>query len=169
MPEDQADANYPYDNGGIGIWGFDPRTGGLINPGSYTDIMGYCDPVWVSDFTVKAIANQLQVVNGLPGASFKPLDSSVSVDNELAQPWLVAYTGKRGLRWGRSIDKAQAPFGEPEQASVFDAQGAQITEVTVYVATTSEGSVTILVPKPQVGWHRIQFVGRNSLLFGQSN
>lgn len=44
------DPNYPYDDGSIGIWGYDAVRDQLVNPGTYKDLMGYCGPDWVSDY-----------------------------------------------------------------------------------------------------------------------
>ena len=44
------DANYPYDGGGIGIWGYDFEGGKLVDPAQYKDFMGYCRSNWVSDY-----------------------------------------------------------------------------------------------------------------------
>ena len=40
---------YPYRDGSIGAWGYDHRSGSLINKG-VKDYMSYCSPVWVSDY-----------------------------------------------------------------------------------------------------------------------
>lgn len=45
-----ADLNYPYSGGSSGIWGFDVREMSLVSPDRYKDIMGYCNPNWVSDY-----------------------------------------------------------------------------------------------------------------------
>ncbi len=44
------DAEYPYDGGEIGIWGYNFNGAKLIDPSQYKDLMGYCDPSWVSDY-----------------------------------------------------------------------------------------------------------------------
>ena len=44
------DAEYPYDGGEIGIWGYNFNGAKLIDPSQYKDLMGYCDPNWVSDY-----------------------------------------------------------------------------------------------------------------------
>jgi len=46
-----GDPSFPYSGGRIGSWGYDPTTKKLIDPNAYTDFMGYCSPIWVSDFT----------------------------------------------------------------------------------------------------------------------
>jgi hypothetical protein len=48
------DPNYPYANGIIGVYGLDIATLALKPPG-YTDIMGYCNNEWISDYTYEAV------------------------------------------------------------------------------------------------------------------
>ena len=43
------DPEYPYSDGSIGAWGYDLRRGKLVDPIT-PDIMGYCDPSWISDY-----------------------------------------------------------------------------------------------------------------------
>ena len=45
------DPDYPYDNGDIGVWGYDLHRSRLLNPEQYSDLMGYCRPRWISDFS----------------------------------------------------------------------------------------------------------------------
>ncbi len=43
--------NYPYEDGSIGVWGYDIAMSRLLDPGRYRDVMGYCfDDIWISDF-----------------------------------------------------------------------------------------------------------------------
>lgn len=46
------DETFPYPDGAIHVEGYDYRTGELIPP-SYNDLMGYCQPRWVSDYTYR--------------------------------------------------------------------------------------------------------------------
>lgn len=62
------DLNYPHAGGGIGIWGLDVGAMALKSPASYKDLMGYCSPEWVSDYTWEAmLAYRLGGVNRLIG------------------------------------------------------------------------------------------------------
>ena len=46
-----TDPDFPYDNGSIGMWGFDFRDSTLVSPVGRRDIMGYCyDKGWLSDY-----------------------------------------------------------------------------------------------------------------------
>jgi len=60
-----GDANYPYSGASIGQYGLDHIGDALklLNPIDYVDMMSYCDPVWVSDYTYKALYTD-QVNNG---------------------------------------------------------------------------------------------------------
>lgn len=49
------DPNYPYPNGSIGVYGFDPATGELKRPATHVDLMSYCSPEWISDYTFRAV------------------------------------------------------------------------------------------------------------------
>lgn len=59
------DPSYPYSGAKIGLWGLDLRNHKLYSPTQYTDMMGYCDPVWISDFTYERI---LSFKNSMQGA-----------------------------------------------------------------------------------------------------
>lgn len=50
------DPNFPYRDGGTGVWGYEPVYGSIVDPGQHWDLMGYCNPSWVSDYSfVKAL------------------------------------------------------------------------------------------------------------------
>jgi hypothetical protein len=49
------DPGYPDAGGKIGMWGLDVTTLTLKNPATYVDLMGYCNPAWVSDYTWSAM------------------------------------------------------------------------------------------------------------------
>ena len=44
------DPAYPYAGGAIGAWGWDAREGGGLTPPHTPDLMGYCEPLWISDY-----------------------------------------------------------------------------------------------------------------------
>ena len=65
-----VDPAYPYADASPGIWGYDFREGGrLVSPTEYKDLMSYCEPYWVSDFSFdKALRYRLHG-EGLLGAT----------------------------------------------------------------------------------------------------
>lgn len=58
-----VDPQFPYSTGGIGPWGYNIVTKTLINPAQGKDIMGYCQPEWVSDYTYSALFDRMAFVN----------------------------------------------------------------------------------------------------------
>ena len=51
------DAGYPYPPTSVGVYGYDPGYAILRAPGSFSDFMSYCQPLWISDYTYKAVMN----------------------------------------------------------------------------------------------------------------
>lgn len=49
------DEDYPYDGGLIGQFGLRIDLMQVYDPTIYADIMGYCDPVWISDYNYQAL------------------------------------------------------------------------------------------------------------------
>ena len=50
------DVSYPYPRATIGVYGYDAVVGGLIAP-TVADVMSYCSPVWISDYTFNGMLN----------------------------------------------------------------------------------------------------------------
>ena len=52
------DPDYPYEDGSIGVWGYDFLNEQLVSPET-SDIMTYCDPQWISDYSfAKALGHR---------------------------------------------------------------------------------------------------------------
>lgn len=67
--ESDVDPGFPYDDGRLGVWGWDVRTGTFVDPATHGDLMGYCQPRWVSDHTYGRLAEHVvyaQTFNDLP-------------------------------------------------------------------------------------------------------
>ena len=45
------DPNFPYRDGGTGVWGYEPVYGSIVDPNQHKDLMTYCNPNWVSDYS----------------------------------------------------------------------------------------------------------------------
>lgn len=152
-----VDANYPYSNGAIGVYGWDTRTSALIAP-ERTDIMGYCNNKWISDYTYDAVLTRVATVNGAPMNALVP--------SELIHPWRVLLVDARGARWGTPIDEAIAPAGKAEPADVFDARGVRLTTVDVYRTEIADvDAFSFEVPPPSPGWASIQVKGAPALSY----
>jgi len=151
------DDNYPYPGAKIGWWGFEAPEK-LHNPANATDIMGYCDDQWVSDYVFRWFTDRIAFLNGAQRQLAPPGGM---------QPFLFLLSDFTGPRWGIERAAPRYPSGEPEEAMILDATGATTTSVTVYrTATDHLGGALLLVPYPEPGWHAIQVAGEVPLSFG---
>jgi hypothetical protein len=117
-PCDTDDAAYfPYETGSIGVWGYDGLQ--LKSPNRFADVMGYCLPVWISDFTFDELFARIAHVNGTVSAR-RIGDSALRWVRRL----IVGYDGR--LRWG-----SESAVAEPDSASTLELE----------LVTESDGSV----------------------------
>ncbi|MEM6790364.1 MAG: hypothetical protein AAF715_22780 [Myxococcota bacterium] len=66
LAPDSIDRDFPHPGGAIGAWGYDIVNEILVPP-SATDIMGYCDNTWISDYNYAALLNRGRNVNAPDG------------------------------------------------------------------------------------------------------
>ncbi|WP_306590314.1 IPT/TIG domain-containing protein [Geothrix sp. 21YS21S-4] len=78
------DPNYPYSGALIGMWGYDTVLNALQSPATTKDIMAYCKPNWVSDYTYKKILEFRAGTGGflVVGAEDDPLPKSQAESKE---------------------------------------------------------------------------------------
>ncbi len=117
---DGIDPGYPHAGAQLGVWGMDTATQTLIAPSAATDIMGYCETQWVSDYTYKALLSRGQNVNlprlhaptrspavvvGIDGAGQATWSGETTVtDNTRGRALAATLVGANG---GRSAATAQ--------------------------------------------------------------
>jgi hypothetical protein len=153
-----VDPDFPYMGGQIGVYGYDAQTEKLIAP-DRTDLMGYCNNKWLSDYTYDAILNRVATVNGVQSAS-------TYIPHELVRPWNVLILDEGIPTWGAPIDTPEAPAGEPEPAEILDELGRVIALETVYRTEISDiGAASFEVPQPQPGWHAVRILGGHELRY----
>ena len=63
------DPNFPHEAGSIGVWGYDLHRTRLVSPMQYKDIMGYCDPDWISDYQFKRALAHRRATEDFGGAA----------------------------------------------------------------------------------------------------
>ena len=144
-----VDSRFPYKGASIGVWGYDLRNKKFFDPAKVTDIMGYCDPKWISDYTYKGLIDRSAMIN---------VQSLSILDPEIIQAYRVLLLDADGPRWSQPLLEPDAPFGTAEDADVLDIDDQPIERVTVYRTQIgdSEGSYTLLVPEPKQGWASIK-------------
>jgi hypothetical protein len=155
-----VDQQYPHDGARLGTWGYDPRSRELLDPDETTDIMGYCDAKWVSDYTYQGLVERVAAINGA-----MPLRL---VSPELIARWLVMLIDAEGPRWSLPFTEPGEAFGTAELAEVLDANGELAAYATVYRTEISDiGAFTVLVPEQQPGWEYIRVQGAPPLSFSE--
>jgi hypothetical protein len=88
---------FPYVGGSIGVWGYDGTA--LRNPSRFSDVMGYCLPVWVSDYTYAGLFDRIAHVNAT--ASARRLGDG---EKRRYRRLIVDHDG--ALRWGSESETA---------------------------------------------------------------
>ena len=115
------DPYFPYEDGSIGVAGYDLRNGILVNPET-SDFMSYCGPSWVSDYSFT-----------------RALNYRMAIDRRFATPPMAA-ASKGLLLWG-GLDAAGELSLEP--AFIVDASPVLPQEDGPYTLTgeRQDGSV----------------------------
>ncbi len=154
-----ADSAFPYSGGGTGVWGWNSLDNTLQNPSSSKDVMGYCDPAWMSDYTYKAIGTRSSTVN-------------IAMRASLGQgpDWhsLLLYADG-SARWGGMHTK-RLPAGDVQLAQVLDVAGQVIDEVEVVrVALDHVDDALLYIPEPELGWHSLKLGDRTLTIADVAN
>jgi len=139
-----SDPGYPYSSGQIGVWGYDVVTQDLWHPDRTKDIMSYCTPLWISDYTYNGLFVRSKAVNALMSIRFPPgypatrrtlgldIDGSVSL--------------------GPTVDLTFPHSGEPRTVLWLDAKGTPLGQA---IGTFQPYSIApaglVLLPEPPAG------------------
>jgi hypothetical protein len=134
------DRQYPYSGATVGAFGLDQTKNEFV-PASHKDIMGYCHPYWISDYTYSALFERISAVT-------KKTTKPQNAQTEAPQQYRfvrVAADGK--LTWGKSITLDRTPDGEPWPVKYV---GAPIPDAVGHFFEYGEGDGGYaLVPEPR--------------------
>ncbi len=83
------DASYPYPNADIGVWGLDLPGLALKAPSGFKDIMSYCGPDWVSDYTYEGVLDFRGSGPGIFAAATQPAGPGVLVWGRIRHDALI--------------------------------------------------------------------------------
>jgi hypothetical protein len=147
------DPSFPYPEGRIGVWGYDTRAAEPLRaPTTTRDLMGYCAPRWVSDYTYRALTERSAAVN-LPAQESATAHLAQALTT--ARPrWRTLLVDPSGVpRWG--LPAEGTPPGTAVTAWLLDQNGQRIGTVDAYaieLADTDERMFWV----PESGAHAIQ-------------
>jgi hypothetical protein len=121
-----TDPDYPYANGGLnGIYGFDFGAMKLIKPRPYRDVMGYCTPIWISDYTYRGIFDRLEYIagEGFRTLSLAPLET-----------FRVARVDRFGHASWRFEERRALSMNHRQQLDLLDAAGQLVGTVRARIS-----------------------------------
>jgi hypothetical protein len=117
------DQQYPHDPKTIGPWSYDILNNVLVDPAKHTDIMGYCQNQWISDYNYKKLFTRTQNVN-LPLMSFP---------NGLPVYDVVAFDGLGGVDFVENVKQNRLVGGEKLSVQVRGRDGkTRTTDAAFY-------------------------------------
>ena len=134
-----TDPGYPYQGASIGVWGYDLIDKKLLSPSDFTDVMGYCQPIWVSDFTYKALFDRVKTVN----------NASIFYAPELLDRTYqrARIDGEGNLTWMTDTLIHTPPMGQPQTITVQSDLGDSAVEAQLYPYDHLPGGVLVW-PQP---------------------
>jgi hypothetical protein len=126
------DPKFPYQGGGIGVWGYDIFAKTYISPSKGKDMMGYCPNEWVSDYTYNALFNRIAAISVEKNIS-KPNAIALAAPKRAAR-YRVATVGESGdLAWDGNLDlndENDLRGSITRQAAFLSESGAQMVTRT---------------------------------------
>jgi hypothetical protein len=158
---DSPYTDYPYPNGAVGQYGY------YVNAQEVTDknrpdIMSYCEPEWVSDFTYQRwFDNQKSMAADVT----LPPQDSVFVRADLASDG----TAKLKPVYSFSDNPSNLPASSEYTVQFLDGQGKLVTEYPVHVMRAEEHghviqSIRAQLPRPSQPYASLQVVHKGQAL-----
>jgi hypothetical protein len=150
-----VDRRFPYADGSLGGYGWNIETKTLIDSSAF-DMMGYCNPEWISDYNYNALHDRLSAVaraaGAVPPQSFG--DGAAPLRHRFVH---VERDG--ALRIGRSTLGAFRPSSAPRPV-VFETESGSTREITGwwYPYGEIEGGY-VVIPEPDASVRRIRIGG----------
>ncbi len=152
---DTPDLGYPYpfqslgagsySGARIGKWGYDALTHKLKDPDQFSDLMGYCGPTWISDYTYNGVND---VIAGVQKAAFRSSASS--------EGWDILRVTRKSAYWLAFDSEERTPNKGAEVGVAYDANGSELERFSVYRFRVSDGGgYRLLVPPRQPGWSAV--------------
>lgn len=127
-----SDPQYPYINARLGSWGYDLASYQLVDPQATADMMSYCNPQWVSDYTFNALLDRAQALEGLARAPKRAWHRLLVDGDGVGRPY--------------GTIRAASPTGEPVTFELLDGDGVVVGEADGWLVPYShlDGGTALL-------------------------
>ena len=152
------DRSYPYAGGRTGVYGWDRRSDAFITPQSHTDFMGYCDTLWVSDYTYLGIKKRMEEAWANQRGLWLPSEKTYHI---------LSWSFDTAPRWTQTIEDRSPQTGEEALVIARDSDGNEIARLTAHIARMShDGSILALVEELPEGADAVQLeTGRGEIVY----
>ncbi|MBW6394112.1 MAG: zinc-dependent metalloprotease [Thermus sp.] len=124
-----GDPSYPYAGGKIGTWGYDLADGSLKDPSQFYDLMSYCGPQWVSDYTYEGAQSFLETS---PPAPVSLMEAGLLFSGRIRDGEVV---------FNPPLKLNAAPEGKPSAYRLRAEGPGGPLEVPVHILKDSEGTL----------------------------
>jgi len=142
------DPSFPYANGSIGVWGYNLVTRQLFDPAQTADVMGYCTPLWVSDYTFRALYGRVQQIDGVRMV-FPPESLDLTYDR-------VRVDGTGNATFLAPLTLHKPPMAEPAEVELTTDAGVERVTGQLYRYDHIDGGV-LFWPRSQAGLRSASF------------
>ncbi len=123
-----ADRSFPYRGGTIGSWGYDLFAKKLISPAVGKDMMGYCDPSWVSDYTYSALHERIVAVGGGTTSA-----NGAKVESNGGSFRIISFDADGLAKTSETIELATAPQGTVSDVDYLGDHGDVLAKAKAHV------------------------------------
>lgn len=143
-----SDRDYPYPNAELGVWGYDAQHDDLLDPTDTVDMMSYCSPLWMSDYTFEGIRQRISDVDTGSRAAALP------ASQRAFRSALVKADGT--IEVGEPMELLHRPSGEVREIEVESAGGRATVEASFLPFDHLDGGVLVFPDQADVRSVRIR-------------
>lgn len=143
------DRNYPHRGGVVGIAGWDKRNDVLITPNGATDFMGYCDDLWVSDYTYQGIYDRRVAIamhTGLKSAQHPPKKWRALSWDRFSAPM-----------WSSATKEPRPETGRVQKVVFYQGRKPIHTQMVPAFSMSHDDAEGVMIPEPPKGATSIEF------------
>lgn len=153
-----VDGQFPSGDARTDVWGYDRRSEKFFAPDNY-DVMSYCHPQWLGDYTYRALLNRVAQTNNAVSA------------NQTGTPaakvsWYTVIATAHGARWSHPVRGKAAPGLAMTPLTILGADGQTIANAQGYQVDIGDtGARRILIPSPAADWAAVRLDNGVTLSF----
>lgn len=135
-----VDPHFPYPNASIGVFGVDTTDETLLDPNLTHDVMSYCGPEWVSDYTYEGLFQDQSLRGGKSnhhgeGTYITTLVDSPQADDLIAKSDNSGQAGAARYRVQVLDDRGTVVASYPAQLYVAEEMGVTVTMLGALIPT----------------------------------